>query len=181
MLKRPSCGRRFSEMSSLDISLSRSTSAGAILESASVCRCSMPSIRKRICRRPSCGSMWISDARTCVASLNMVCSSLTTGASSSPTESAIRPKSICTSPISSESSLASPQNLVGAAIDAVYGFQQLTFGNHCQFDVAHQDAGEFVISEQIRRIGHADQQRSHSALPAPVRETGAPGFPSSAG
>jgi hypothetical protein len=36
-LKRPSCGRRFSEMSRPDMSFRRETSAGAIFESAWCC------------------------------------------------------------------------------------------------------------------------------------------------
>ena len=81
-LKRPSCGRRFSEISKPDINFRRKASAVAILGSASVCICNTPSMRKRICKRASCGSMWTSEARICAASSNTDCSNLTTGASS---------------------------------------------------------------------------------------------------
>jgi len=47
-LKRPSCGKRFSEMSRPDMSFSRRTSAEAIFGSASACTCNIPSIRKRM-------------------------------------------------------------------------------------------------------------------------------------
>ena len=50
----------------------------------------MPSMRKRICRRFSCGSMWMSEAPTWIASSNTDCSSLTTGASSAPSAGAER-------------------------------------------------------------------------------------------
>ena len=66
--------------------------------------CSTPSMRKRICSRPSCGSLWMSEARTCVASSNTDCSSLTMGASSRPGLAASAPKSTDTSPRSCSSS-----------------------------------------------------------------------------
>jgi len=48
--KRPSCGRRFSEMSRPDISFKRNATAPEILASASVCTCSTPSMRNRMRR-----------------------------------------------------------------------------------------------------------------------------------
>ena len=80
--KRPSCGRRFSLMSSPLINFSRSATAPAILASASVCTCSTPSMRKRMRRLRSCGSMWMSDARLRSACSNIELSRRTTGASS---------------------------------------------------------------------------------------------------
>ena len=91
---RPSCGMRFSAMSRPAISFSRSASAGAIFGSPCVCGISSPSMRKRICRRPSCGSTCTSEAFTCTASSNTDWSSLTTGASSAPAPRPSVPKSM---------------------------------------------------------------------------------------
>ncbi|MPN22360.1 hypothetical protein SDC9_169743 [bioreactor metagenome] len=109
MLKRPSWGRRFSEISRPDISFRRSATAEEILASASVWICSTPSMRKRMRNAFSCGSKWMSEARRRMASSNTVCSSLTTGASSAPGFRPSRsPNSIGTSPSSAVSSLARP-------------------------------------------------------------------------
>jgi hypothetical protein len=87
--KRPSCGRRFSEMSRPDISFRRVTSAEAMRVSSMICSCRKPSMRWRTRSRFSSGSMWMSDACTCVASSNMDCSSRTTGASSAVTVASV--------------------------------------------------------------------------------------------
>ena len=107
-LKRPSCGRRFSEISSPAMSFKRNASAGATRKSASVCGCSSPSMRRRMRSTSSCGSMWISDAPTWVASSNNVCSRRTTGASSAPSDALSAPKSTALSPRSCWSSFARP-------------------------------------------------------------------------
>ncbi len=83
MLKRPSWGRRFSEMSSPATSLRRSTSAWAMRTSLRMFSWRMPSIRWRIRSTFSSGSIWISDAPTCTASSNRERSSLATVASPS--------------------------------------------------------------------------------------------------
>src|SRR5213594_4208888 len=107
-LKRPSCGWRFSEMSSPAINLSRRASAAATRSSVSVCAWRWPSTRMRMRSLSSCGSMWMSEAPTCVASWNSDCSSLTTGASSAPRVASTAPKSTRFSPRSCCSSLARP-------------------------------------------------------------------------
>jgi hypothetical protein len=96
--KRPSCGRRFSEMSSPAISFRRG--------SASVCTCSTPSMRKRMRRCRSCGSMWMSDARERSACSNIELSNRTTGASSvvavlRPSRSPISSSTLAMSAVSS--------------------------------------------------------------------------------
>ena len=81
----------------------------AILLAASVWRCRMPSMRKRMASDLSWGSTWMSDARIRSASSNTVLSSLTTGASSAPgAEPSTEPNSTGMSAISWVSSLASP-------------------------------------------------------------------------
>ena len=92
--KRPSCGRRFSEISSAAMSFRRSTIAGPVLTSVSVCGSSTPSMRKRIWTLDSCGSMCTSEAFTCTASSNTDCNSFTTGASSAPRPAPRAPKSM---------------------------------------------------------------------------------------
>ena len=108
MLKRPSCGRRFSEISSPDMIFRRITRADATRCSFITCSLSTPSIRWRIRTTPSSGSMWMSEAFICTASSNSVCSRRTTGASevlSAP--SLLRSKSLsCSEPSSSPASEA---------------------------------------------------------------------------
>ena len=70
------------------------------------CSCNTPSTRCRIRNTLSSGSMCISDARTCTASSNMDCSSLTTGASLSSTSRLNASKSNWPSVNSSSSSSA---------------------------------------------------------------------------
>jgi len=106
--KRPSWGRRFSEMSRPDMSFRRSTSGAEIFDSASVWTYRTPSMRKRMKIRVSRGSMWMSEARTRSASPNTDCSSLTTCASSAPADVANVVKLTAASPTSSPSSCARP-------------------------------------------------------------------------
>ena len=47
-------------------------------------------------------------------------------------------------------------------IDTVYRLQQLPFGDNSQVDVTLQGTGEFIEGQQIRGIGHANQQRAHA-------------------
>ena len=106
--KRPSCGRRFSEMSSPAISFRRCANAAAMRLSAVVWVCSTPSTRLRMSRPPSCGSRCTSDAPTCTASSNTLCSRRTTGAPSWPTAASSVPKSTA-SPTSCSNCLAKPE------------------------------------------------------------------------
>ena len=106
-VKRPSCGRRFSEMSNPAISFKRWASAPPMRLSAWVWVCKTPSTRTRICRLFSCGSMCTSDAPTCTASSNRDCSKRTTGAPSMPTVAVSSPKSTA-SPMSFSSARARP-------------------------------------------------------------------------
>ena len=80
-VKRPSWGKRFSEISASAISLSRETTAEAIRVSSIICSCNTPSIRRRIRSTSSSGSMWISDAFARTASSKTVWIRRTTGAS----------------------------------------------------------------------------------------------------
>jgi hypothetical protein len=59
---RPSCGRRFSAMSSFDMTLMRDTTSGATARFDCSTSRSTPSTRKRTTRRFSNGSMWMSEA-----------------------------------------------------------------------------------------------------------------------
>ena len=68
---RPSCGRRFSAMSSLDMTLMRETTSGATARLVCSTSRSTPSTRKRTTSRFSNGSMWMSEAfslTACVSS-----------------------------------------------------------------------------------------------------------------
>ncbi len=113
MLKRPSWGRRRSEMFRPAMSLRRETSALAMRFSFITCSWSTPSMRWRIRSTDSSGSMWMSEAPTCTASSKMVCKSLTTGAlaRSSLWIICARSKSVSasSSPSSSASSLISAE------------------------------------------------------------------------
>ncbi|CSC40449.1 Uncharacterised protein [Vibrio cholerae] len=64
MLKRPSCGRRFSEISRFAINFKRSTKAEAIFTSWSKVSCNTPSIRWRKRSTLASGSICISEAPT---------------------------------------------------------------------------------------------------------------------
>ena len=68
---RPSCGTRFSAISSRAITLIRDTSSEASLRPGRSISCSVPSTRKRITRLFSNVSMWISEAPSLIASANM--------------------------------------------------------------------------------------------------------------
>ena len=68
---RPSCGRRFSAMSSFDITLIRDTSSGASLRAGCSTGRSTPSTRKRMLSVRSKVSIWISDAPSLTASPRM--------------------------------------------------------------------------------------------------------------
>ncbi|MNY28464.1 hypothetical protein D3C86_1624390 [compost metagenome] len=81
MLKRPSCGRRFSEMSRPAMIFRRMTSAETMRVSLISCSLSTPSMRWRRRRTFSSGSMWMSEAFICTASSNSICNRRTTGAS----------------------------------------------------------------------------------------------------
>jgi hypothetical protein len=59
---RPSCGRRFSAMSSFAMTLMRDTTGFAIARCGASTSRSTPSTRKRTTSRFSNGSMWMSDA-----------------------------------------------------------------------------------------------------------------------
>ena len=80
---RPSCGTRFSAMSSRAITLIRDTSSEASLRPGRSISCNVPSTRKRITRLFSNVSMWISEAPSLIASASMALISLMIGASSS--------------------------------------------------------------------------------------------------
>ncbi len=49
------------------------------------------------------------------------------------------------------------RNLFGTAIDAVDALQQFAFVDHRKFDRPFYRTGNFVIGEQIGRVGHPDQ------------------------
>ena len=78
----PSCGRRRSTMFMSAMILMRLTSAGPIEPGRSSTSCSAPSMRKRTRTRSSCGSMWMSEARSRSAWVMISCTTWTTGASS---------------------------------------------------------------------------------------------------
>lgn len=80
---RPSCGTRFSAISSRAITLIRETSSEASLRPGRNISCNVPSTRKRITRLFSNVSMWISEAPSLIASASMALISLMIGASSS--------------------------------------------------------------------------------------------------
>ena len=61
---RPSCGIRCSVMSMSPMTLSRLTTAAAMLGEAVEASCMTPSIRNMILRAPGFGSMWMSEARS---------------------------------------------------------------------------------------------------------------------
>ena len=89
------------------------------------------------------------------------CSSLTTGASSAPgVRPSTVPNSTGMSPISWRQFLGQAGDFLGATVDAVEQRQQLAFGHHHQFDVAPDDARDFVVSGEVGRVGHADAQQA---------------------
>lgn len=49
-------------------------------------------------------------------------------------------------------------DLLAPVINAVDHGQQLAFGKHGKFDIAFDEAGDFVIGLQVGRIGEADLQ-----------------------
>ena len=80
---RPSCGIRFSAISSLAITLIRETNKEASFRLGFNISRKIPSTRKRICKLFSKVSIWISEALSLMASLSMALISLIIGASSS--------------------------------------------------------------------------------------------------
>ena len=80
---RPSCGTRFSAMSSFAITLMRDTKSGAKARLGLTASRITPSTRKRTCRNFSNVSMWTSDAPARMASASTALMSLTMGASPS--------------------------------------------------------------------------------------------------
>ena len=87
-LMRPSCGRRFSEMSSLARILRREVMASLSFSGGFMISYRIPSIRNRTRYSFSYGSTWMSDAPRLMASVRIRLHSLTTGASSAPSASA---------------------------------------------------------------------------------------------
>ena len=79
---RPSCGTRFSAISSRAITLIRDTSSEASLRPGRSISCNVPSTRKRITRLFSNVSMWISEAPSLIASASMALISLSSSLSS---------------------------------------------------------------------------------------------------
>ena len=47
-------------------------------------------------------------------------------------------------------------DFLGALIDAVDGFQQLALGDDGQFDLPFENARDFIVGEEIGRVGEAD-------------------------
>ena len=82
-LMRPSCGRRFSAISRRDITLTRETTRGATARRDCSTSRSTPSTRKRITKRFSNGSMWMSEAFSLTAWVSTALMSRMMGASSS--------------------------------------------------------------------------------------------------
>ena len=80
---RPSCGSRFSAMSSRDITLMRETISGATARFVCSTSRSTPSTRNRITSRFSNGSMWMSEAFSFTDCVSSALISRITGASSS--------------------------------------------------------------------------------------------------
>ena len=80
---RPSCGRRFSAISSFAITLIRDITNGAIFPGGCKISRNIPSTRKRIRKRFSNGSTCTSEALTFIASLNNALIKRMIGASSS--------------------------------------------------------------------------------------------------
>ena len=105
-VKRPSWGRRFSEMSAPPISLRREISAGAMRLSSITVSCSTPSMRRRMRSTFSSGSMWMSEALALAASSNTVWIRRTTGASLALESEPRAPRSKADSPRSWPTSLA---------------------------------------------------------------------------
>ncbi len=80
---RPSCGSRFSAISSLDMTLMRDTTSGATARRDCSTSRSTPSTRKRTTRRFSYGSIWMSEAFSLTAEVSTALISRMIGASSS--------------------------------------------------------------------------------------------------
>ena len=118
----------------------------------------------------SCGSMWMSDARTCSASSNTVCSSRTTGASACAFAQRLQADDagLALAHLAREF-LGQAGDLLGAPVDAVDGRQQVAFRDHGELDVALDQPGDLVVGEQVGRIGHADE---NAAVP-PLQQHGA--------
>jgi hypothetical protein len=60
---------------------------------------------------------------------------------------------------------------LGTAVGAVDRGQQLRLVDHCQFNTAFQDARDFIVGEQVGRVGHADQQRQRAIFQHDGAET----------
>ena len=79
---RPSCGRRFSEMSSLAMIFRREISGSRVRIGRAMMLCRMPSTRKRTRNSFSYGSTWMSEAPAFRASIRMRFETLMIGADS---------------------------------------------------------------------------------------------------
>ena len=103
----PSCGTRFSEMSSLEITLMRAASFSLIATGGEAISRSSPSTRKRTRYVCSNGSKCKSEARMLKASNSIFCKNFTTGASST-SDAAASLMSEAASVVNSSNSKSSP-------------------------------------------------------------------------
>jgi len=55
-------------------------------------------------------------------------------------------------------------DFLGAPVDAVDGLQQQRFAHHGKLDLALEHASQFVIGEQVGRVGHADAEGAAGVL-----------------
>ena len=95
VLMRPSCGRRFSEMSMRESIFTRLTS-GACTPAGSVwTECSTPSMRRRTSEVSRRGSMWMSEARFSNAERSRKSTACTTGLSEASSSCWLESRTSC--------------------------------------------------------------------------------------
>ncbi len=155
-LKRPSCGRRFSEMSRPDISFRRSTRAEAIFMSASVCTC-MHAVDAEADHQRALLRLDVDVGGTHLGRR------LENGLQQLDDRRFLQPRrerqrAQIDNPLAQFGGqfLGQAGDFLGALIDAVDGFEQLTLGDDGQFDLPLENARDFVVGEEIGRVGEAD-------------------------
>ncbi len=114
ILMRPSCGRRFSAMSSLAMILTRDVSGSFSFMGSAITLYRMPSMRKRTRNSFSYGSMWMSEAPRFSESTSSTFVSLMTGAASA--DLVRLPRSISSSSLLTVSTSASASPIESRSI-----------------------------------------------------------------
>ena len=151
---RPSCGTRRSAMSMSAMIFRRLMTPAWIERGDRMMSCSTPSMRNRTRSSRSPGSMWMSEARSAIAWAMSRLTNLTIGASSTISLTrASSSSSWLSSRVWVRSSRASSLRWKRSIAD-----DQVGLGGDHGLDVASGERADVVDGEDVRRVGHGDDQ-----------------------